>query len=225
MDYMENKIVVIATHRRFYITRANLETLKDYKVVLVVSDTLEANNYKDTGADIVMAPNFPLGAKWQAGIDHASKMDPSHIIIAGSDDILAKGFINRACRSGYEFTGLRQWYILSERILYHLQYLAAGNMPLGGGRVYSKSLLEKVGYKIFDTKRFKLLDDLGWGHALSSKYQLLQSPEILAIKGNWPVMNRLDLNHPNVKLLATYAGEAVNRITKEKFNYDCNRLL
>lgn len=215
-------VIVIATHgqERMKITGANIKSLFPYTVVLVITDINEREYYEGfENVIIVMAANNPLGLKWDAGVQAARNLPHSHIVITGSDDILSKTHIKYATIIDKDFMGLRSWYILHENKLHLLLYVAKGNLPLGGGRVYSKSFLEKIDYKIFDTGKEKLLDDLGWEKAKQGDYYLSLTPELLAVKGNWSVMNKVDLNHKNVKLLHTYENDEMNKILIEQFGY------
>lgn len=221
-----NPIVVIATHQRMQITAMNIRLLHPYIVVVVATDINEAEWYRDyENAEVVLAPNEPLGAKWQAGVDHARKIPHSHIIITGSDDILDKTFIERAKTSGKDFIGLRRWYVWHKATdtLWLFDYLAAGDLPLGGGRCYSKALLESCNYQIFDVTRAKLLDDKGFEIVKKfGNYSLLMEPLILAVKGPWDAMNPFHkhLKSPNVGRLSAWMGEDAKPILKEHFNYE-----
>ena len=147
-------------------------------------------------------------------------MEPSHIIITGSDDILSVDFVSKAISNSCDIYALNHWYITDNTTLWLFKYLAA--QPLGGGRCYSRKFLEGIDYKIFDEGRNKLLDDNGWIRARGRDIVISNEPDILAVKGNWPVMNPLatTMNHPNAKLLATYECDEAKRIMKEKFNYE-----
>lgn len=214
---MINSCVVIATHQRTQITTVNIKQLinQGVKVVLVCSDTIEKSYYENFDIHVVFAPNNPLGAKWQAGVDYARQYDPSHIVITGSDDLLSVGFFEKYC-IGTDFIGFKAWYIWNENKLHLLEYNCY--QPLGGGRVFTKFALDKLKWKLFDNKKNKLLDDYAF-HKSDYSFYNYYHPEILAIKGNWEVMNKVDLKHRNVKLLATYEGQEALKIMKEKFNY------
>lgn len=219
-----NPVVVIATHRRISVTAANIKSLIPYTVVVVVSDPQEGFFLsKMSNAKVIIAPNDPLGAKWQAGVDFARTIPHTHIVITGSDDILAGGFIQTAVYKQTDFIGLRAWYVWHENKIYHLRYVAPDELPLGGGRVYSKEFLQKYDYQIFDKGRKKLLDDLGWEIAKKGNYSLVYSPKILAIKGHWPVMNPLDLRHKNVRLLKIFSGEETKEVLNQ-FDIDAESI-
>jgi hypothetical protein len=201
------------------ITTINIKQLifQGVKVVLVCSDTAEKRYYENFDIHVVMAPNNPLGQKWQAGVDYARQFDPSHIVITGSDDLLSIGFFEKYCHE--QVIGFWAWYIWSIDKLFHLQYFP--NQPLGGGRVYPKKILDSLNWRLFDTTKNKCLDDYAY-KMLGGEYVKNVRPEILAIKGNWPMMNPVDLKHKNVKLLATFEGNEALKIMKEKFSYEPN---
>ena len=213
--------IIIATHKRKVITTANINVLKPYEIIIVASDTDEVEYYRTVGVHVVQHPNTPLGSKWQSGIDHARKLNADKIVVCGSDDILSKHFLESIVSMNYNFIGLRSWYVFHAEKLYHLDYLAPNNLPLGSARVYSKQFLENIDWKVFDPSIDKLLDDNGWLYAKTcSSCLLIDSPEILAVKGNWAVMNRFNPNHPNVKLVRSFNEQESKQIMKEKFNYE-----
>lgn len=221
-----NPVILIATHQRYQITAANIRSLYPLTVVIVVTDIHEADLYRDFhNVIVVMAANEPLGAKWQAGVEAVRKMPHSHLVITGSDDILATGFADQCSSLGYDFIGLRSWYVLFKKRLYHIYYQAKDNLPLGGGRVYSKALLERMDYKVFDTGKHKLLDDQGWEIAKKSKHMLIKSPKILAVKGEWECMNPFNIKHPNIRVVAHYGGEQAKQIIETDFKYDSSGVL
>lgn len=220
--------VLIATHQRLAITSANIRTLQAQslppQIVLVVTDPLEAEFYRSGHEDIhvVEAPNTPLGAKWQAGVEFTRQLLPSHLVITGSDDILCTRFIERFCTPGIAFTGLQQWYVYSPATttLYFFNYMS--RQCLGGGRVYSKQLLDAYNWQLFNTDAVKHLDDQGWDITNPMNRRVIADEGcILAVKGNWPVINPLDvtLKHRNAKLLHQWGGEEARFILDKRFNY------
>lgn len=234
--------VLIATHERIEITTATLCCLRQQtvspKVVLVVSKQDEFDYYTNKFPEIyvVVHPNQPLGAKWQAGVDFARTLDISALVIQGSDDILCKSFIK-----GVEntmdlvgFHGLKEWWIYDPKAkeLYLFEY-ALNDFPLGGGRYYTKELLDCIDWKIFDTTRKSCLDDLGWYAAKSNSEWVIGDEchktdlQILAVKGDWPVMNPLEQTkkHKNAKLIRKIIGTQAETILKQIYNYDPERVL
>jgi hypothetical protein len=208
-----NPIVVIATHGRLEITSYNIKSLLRQsvvpKIVLVVSTLQEKFEYQKAFPDVVLvvSPNIPLGNKWQAGVDIAYEMKSNPLIILGSDDILGDGYVERVCalvRRGHDFIGLYQWFVHYQGKAYFLKYLA--KQPLGGARAYSFKLLENLDGKLFDTKLNRHLDDYAIKKCkeLSIPCKTDDQLTVHAVKGNWPVLNPLNLNHPNVKLISEH---------------------
>ena len=216
-----NPVIVIATDKRIKITTANIKTLAGRTVVVVVSSRSEYNYYSKITPYVVYADNKPLGTKWQAGVDYARTLPHSHIIITGSDDILSVDFINKAIAAGCDLFALNHWYITDFHKLWLFKYMAY--LPLGGGRCYSKQFCEKIDYQLFYKSKNKLLDNHGWNQASGAKIVISPDPDILAVKGNWPVMNPLQktFGHPNAKLIQEFNEVESKIIMKEKFNYEC----
>lgn len=199
-----NPVVLIATHERLAVTKANIESLMmqsvQPKIVLGVSDEREADQYHKwfPEVEIYGATNNPLGFKWQMGVMGAKKLKPDPLIILGSDDFLGVDYIENALvymkMPQIGFLGIKRWYVYAQRCLYLYDYLSA--VPLGGGRCYSFELLEEINWQLFDPEKRVHLDDLGWENARkSSKRSVLVSEikqeglNIVSIKGDWPTIN------------------------------------
>jgi len=216
--------VVIATHKRVPITCANIDSLLKQTVVpnivLVVSKGSEEKLFRENYPTIhvIVTENNPLGSKWQAGIDEAFRLGADPVIITGSDDILERRFVERACLwmdRDFDFIGLKQWYVFFEGKLYRFKYNAY--MPLGGGRVYSRRFLNQAG-PIFDA-RDRHLDDFGWNKVFEANVRRLvwSDPLILSVKGEWDVMNsaRAFFGSRNCQCM----GEFDRIIMQKEFNY------
>lgn len=234
---MKRTAVLIATHARLPITTVTVSLLQKQsvgcKIVLVVSDQSEFDYYTNRfpGIYVVKHENKPLGKKWQAGVDFIRKsLDVSAIIIQGSDDILGADFIEKveeSLKDGVDFVGLQRWWIFDpiKKELHLFDYLP-NEFPLGGGRYYSRRLLDKINWQIFDTSRNTCLDDLGWNKAKAERnWELVRYThgysDILAVKGDWKVLNPLDqtMSHKNAKLIETLRGKDMTNALKELFNY------
>lgn len=213
-------IVLICTDRREEITTANIKSLCLQKpaidIVLVVSDPKEIRYYASLclpNMTIVAHANRPLGTKFQRGVDIAKKMKPKFLVILGSDDILGKDFIKNADRmisSGTHFIGLKQWFIYHQETLFLYQYRP--EIPLGT-RVYSYEMMDKMGGKLFDEGRDRLLDDFGFNAAKKTglKMHIMTNVMgtgmyVISVKGDWPMLNPYSKmkDHPNCELLRTY---------------------
>lgn len=163
-------------------------------------------NFKNT--HIIVAPNKPLGLKWQSGVNYAKKINSDPLIILGSDDVLMPGFVENAIKllSKYDFIGLKRFYVKHAKKLYTIDYKPA--MPIGGGRVYSAKMLDAIKWKVFNPGLNKRLDDFGFDAAIKSGLKVLlvsdiknHGLELVALKGNWPMMNPFNRFHPNISVV------------------------
>lgn len=211
-----NPTIVIATHKRVELTTMLLKNIFQNhpltNVVLVVSDPLELRRYRKIENQllhIVEAENNPLGLKWQKGVDEARRIKANPVIILGSDDELSPDFVVNACnkiKQGYHFIGLRRFKVKHKRKLYTVDYKPA--MPIGGGRVYSAELMDEINWKIFNPGKSRKLDDDGWERALKTQMKMLlitdivgNGMEVIAHKGNWPMLNPFNPYHPNISVV------------------------
>ena len=216
-----NPVVLIATHDRIDITRRNIESLQNQtlkpEIVLIVSLKQDYDAFKDLGIKLVTSHNNPLGLKWQTGVQFAMKLKPDPLILTGSDDILGKTYVERACfhvSNGIDFIGLKSFWQHHKGIAYLCKYLA--NQPIGGGRVYSAKMLRKLGGRIFDVTKSRHLDDYGWMRVFNTAFKKLlimdiesEGMEIHAIKGDWQVMNPFVIHHKNIQLLRQRPSEYI----------------
>jgi hypothetical protein len=217
-----NPVVLICTDKRKDITDKNIRSLYGQSikptVVLIVSDPSEEKHFKTQFPQCIvgMAPNKPLGHKWQFGVRLAQQLKPNPLIITGSDDILGPGFIENSIdmmRQGWEFGGL-SWFWMQkpnakERIMCRYKQR---NWPLGGGRYYSNTLLERMHFRVFDIDRSRNLDNYGFelARGITSKCAIIWEPEnspltITAIKGPWASLNEYDsiMNSRYIDILKT----------------------
>jgi hypothetical protein len=204
---------VIAFKDRHSIVEKNLQLLQKQTIVpaivLVVSnknDVIFALNLKKKYENIFLkiAPNYPIGMKWQEGVFFAKYLNPNALLILGSDDILSLNYIE----DGYnkvgkglgskvgasDLVGSTKWFIYDlNKNLYKLSYKEKEvGIYLGGGRIYSKYFLDKNNWEIFKKLRNKHLDSEGFDKVkiFSNKYEHISGDEfILSIKGNWSMIN------------------------------------
>lgn len=229
-----NPVVLICTHDRPEITTTNIKGLlnQDFKpkIVLVVTSPIEAQYFREKFPDIfvVKHDNTPLGAKWQYGVNQARLLLPNPLIITGSDDLLSPDYIKNSVllmQQGYHFAGLSWFYMyeVKEKRLSTLRYKRQ-DWPIGGGRFYSLTLLEKLNWQLFDTSWRKNLDNKGFLSVKNSgaKYIVYWKPSespfyVLAVKGPWKVMNAADrfYHSPYIDVLETHDQ------AEEKFNSLC----
>src|SRR6478736_3629846 len=156
---------VIASHGRLPIVLQNVyHLLLMGEVVIVVSEKSEYNKLKETlPCHVYLAPNYPLGNKWQYAVSYAKALNPSVLITCGSDDFLSNDFIDNAKRliqKGYDFIGANYWYMTDGVNHYKAKYKKINYFPAGSGRVFTKKCLDAINWRLFDTKANRRLDDM-----------------------------------------------------------------
>lgn len=195
---------VIASHGRLPIVLQNVYNLLLMgEVFIVVSDQEEYKKLKESlPCNVYLAPNTPLGNKWQYAVSYAREFNPSCLIICGSDDFLSSDYVENAMKiidKGFDFIGVNGWWMTDGKDHYKAKYKHRQDFPAGSGRVFTKKCLDKINWQIFDTKRDRLLDDKALYQLKRAiiKTYISQDAEkdglrILAVKGDWDVLNPLE---------------------------------
>lgn len=193
-------VAVMASHERPEITRKAVKALTSQgcEVVLVVSNSRDLDLLQDLNPRLY--PNNPLGSKWQFAVNEARELSPDLLVTCGSDDILNQDYIKNAFKfiaKGYDFVGVSQWYMEDTRKgdIWKAWYLHVPDFPVGSGRVYTKRILDSIGWRIFDVKASRKLDDKGF-FAMGRNAMKYISRDvdadglmITAVKGNWTMLN------------------------------------
>lgn len=208
-----NPTIVMAMWGRRPLVEINLRLLSTKNCQLIVVASIHEDfeflrGLKIPQLHIVPCTNNPLGKKWQAGVDQARTLGANPVIILGSDDFLSDNFIEKASNLSkyYDFIFFDNWFIHEPKSAknYVLRYnmMKHDKSPLGSGRVYSHSYLEKRHWQIFDTGIDVKLDDFAWKNVRHEDKILLNPPDmnILAVKGSWEQLNPIDriLSHPTI---------------------------
>lgn len=206
------------------IVKLNIEQLSKENCTIVVAASIQDDfdflrSLKLPHLQIVPTSNYPLGAKFQQGIDQCRILNADPLIVTGSDDLLSAGYIQRATELAkrHDFICLNHWFIHHPETGkdYRLKYNFT--FPLGGGRVFSKRFLDSKFWQIYDRSLNVKLDDFIW-NTTKFEDQVLFNPDgmnILSIKGSWETMNPID------KILS--AGSITWNYEKEidrHFNFD-----
>jgi hypothetical protein len=190
----------MAMHGRHSLVETNLRLLSQQKCKIVVVATLEEDinflkSLETTSLHIVPHSNYTLGAKWDAGVQKCKELGANPLIIVGSDDFLSANFIEKACELSqkYDFIYFTKWYIFDQISLksYFLRYRMI--FPLGSGRVFSGSFLDRMHWKLFDSGVNHHLDDYVFDN-LTDNDRILMNPDgmsLLAVKGRHETMNPL----------------------------------
>lgn len=208
--------VTIASHGRISIVEQNLTHLlsMNVEVFLCLTDAKERDYLQKLFPKVhfTIAPNYPLGAKWQSVINLARTKNPDYLITCGSDDFLSTDYVDNCIKltyRGFEFVSVNGWYLTDGKKHYRAKYKHLTHFPAGSGRFFTREALDKINYSIFDTKANRLLDDnvLQMVHERKVKTYISQEAEkdgllILAAKGKWEQLNPLSkfLNAPSIKI-------------------------
>ena len=173
----------------------------------------------DAGVHYAQAPNDPLGRKWQAGVDQARMMEPDALLILGSDTWLSNRWVETISKylDEFDLVGKNQWHVCHPMPGLEIEIIQRGyykggsvNHPVGGGRMVSRRILDKVDWQIYDTDQSRGLDTYCiqklWandGRSLVVNHE--SGVKILGIKGPWGQLNGFaNVKHsPNLLKLPT----------------------
>jgi len=206
---------LIATHKRVEITENLVKKLfaeqGDIEIVLAVSLKTEYIHFKNLNnpkLHIILVDNQPLGFKWHKGVKYCQRLNANPLIILGSDDHLSPNFVKNALNilsHKVYFIGFNQYQVLHNKKKYTIDYKP--QIPIGGGRVYSKRLLDIVDWNIFKINYMKHLDDFGFKQVIASglNYMIVRDIKkvdmwVTAIKGSWSMLNPFNPYHPNLHI-------------------------
>lgn len=117
------------------------------------------------GWGYVEYPNYPLGAKWNAGLPALRDLGVDAVLIVGSDDLLNAAAVlryGRALRDGVRYVGLQDLYFYdqpTDRTIHWPGYddERAGESA-GLGRCIHRSYIEAVAWKLWDDEKEHGLD-------------------------------------------------------------------
>ncbi len=218
-------VCLIASHRRHAVLWRAVHSILSFSgnvrvaVAVVVSDKTDFDLVEILAGEldnvfVTTHPNRPLGDKWAAGVAYARKFDPKSLLIMGSDDLVTRGYVPEAFRLtdegrgsegfGFDLVGVREWFLYdadknsaSARRLWKLAYdLSRKGQNLGAGRLYARSALERLDWRIFDTKLNSSLDRFGYERIMKIGGLIHDVPVdhggILSLKGSWDAINPTD---------------------------------
>lgn len=131
------------------------------KVICIGSTPAEEKLCTIAGAEFLMIPdNICLGAKWQYGIDQASRYKPESIMIMGSSDMVQDGWVeamNEELNKGYAMVGTEGIYFLDiqprnkKRMCRWAGYSnGRKGEPIGTGRMISAKALDLINWQVIN---------------------------------------------------------------------------
>lgn len=204
-------VILIASHRRNSVLVKLVEyysnNLTDFKyiVLLVISDDdlsplpLLSEKAKKNLV-IIKSANYPVGNKWQLGVEHAKTLNPKSLMICGSDDFLTPEYIYSAvsmiANGYYGVVGCDSWKVIEiidgVEKLFSIKYTSKSlNKILGAGRLYSRMFLDSCNWTLFEKRFDRGLDYQGIKLALQKNVTigLCENGAVVSVKGEWAMIN------------------------------------
>jgi len=131
------------------------------KVIAIVSegDNENIRLARKHALEVVYHPNGNLPKKWQAGMNVLKNHKFDYFLLMGSDDLVSKKFFTKICEKQYKdkslYFGLRDavaYSVALKKFRYWPGYLSGSRVgeSIGPGRMIHKSLLQKIGYRLFE---------------------------------------------------------------------------
>lgn len=178
-------------HGRERITTATIkvalkQTLPLERLVVIGKTSLEKGVAEKCGVDFFEYKNIPLYEKFQAGLSHLRQFEPDAIILWPSDCWLSPRWLeiagNYIENEGVALVGKPVFHVCcanenSKLVIKKRSYSVGGTRwpePVGGGRVFSKDVLDKLDWKLFikklsDRQNFDLVR-----HVAKGTYKMLE---------------------------------------------------
>jgi hypothetical protein len=126
------------------------------RLVVVGSEGLASIAIAPCDALYVESPNQPLGAKWNVGLLACQLLDVDAVMVTGSDDIINARAIEVLMEGlrGVDWVqpdGAWMWDMETDRHAWM-------RFDPGAGRIYSRKLLERIGWRLWDEEATVKLD-------------------------------------------------------------------
>jgi hypothetical protein len=199
-----NAVLLTAIHGRHLVAAAMLRHAAacaaflaprhTLRIVAVLSeDDIEgmAPVLKAVGANWCIAANKPVSWKWQRGLDYARTFNPDAVCILGSDDFATPAYWSAALdavQAGSEGVGPDSvWMLDSEsgdlgRWQGPQKDADGMRYPCGAGRVFSRDLLDRLGWMLWPFRADIALDAGSWD-VIRSRQGTLANLEVAMIPG------------------------------------------
>lgn len=195
-------ISISAMHGRQEVVEYCLNKMPWMDKYMVYSDDIDGDfllNQFVSG--IAKVPNWPLSNKWNMAIQALRNIDFDAVIILGSDDYIdlnTYSFIQKNM-NGNDVIGFTDIYFEKSGRFYYWEGYSnyRTGEPIGAGRVYSKSFLEKIEYNLYPHVKNKGLDLMAWGQVIKhnakrSIYSIKENGLTLVDVKNGGNMNSLE---------------------------------
>ena len=161
-----------------YYNKLRNELKNDINLILIAcgsefdisKEIAEKNNFI-----YIESTNFPLSQKHNKLFIKSMEFDPDGVILIGSDDFISKNILltYKKIMNSYDYIGIKDFYMINE--ISEIRFWSGyenyrSNEPVGGGRFYKKTLLDKVDWtpwkgleinKSLDYAFSKIIEDIG----------------------------------------------------------------
>lgn len=178
---MTHLCVIVAMWQRHELARLMLDSLaaqaqrlaKRMQLSVVVAGSEQGVSRRiaaNRGAIYVEVENRPLGRKWQAALRRARRLEPTGVMVLGSDNIVNDELLRaRAAmlEMGVDYTGFLDAYQYNphHRTLIHWNgyksrpgKISREGEPIGSSRTFSARLLDKLAWSIWNEDACRGLD-------------------------------------------------------------------
>lgn len=137
--------ILTAVWKRPEVARICFEGIKrlGLPATAVISEESAIELCEEYGIDWVLAPNKPLGFKWNAGMSRALKKQWDYVMILGSDDIVSDSLMSvyEPYLGKYYMVGVDSVYFYCKGQIKKFVYDI--NMSVGAGRMMHRDLVEQ----------------------------------------------------------------------------------
>jgi len=182
-------------------------------LLLVSDDPHDVSIAKQFKCNFLQYKNKPVGEKWQAGVNYVrEKFHPDAVMVCASKNWLTSNWCEVSMKyieEGYDMVGKRLHHMCrlvpKKKIVFITRQ---GYHIVGSGRVYSKSILDKIDWKLFPVHRNSGLDGSCEAKILNLKAKFKHLDDVLdmqivGVRSIWPSITswKRILRATNVKTL------------------------
>lgn len=154
-------------------------------IVLCVGDREDREVCRSSGAEFVEYANYPLGAKWNFGFNRIKKYRPDSVLFVGSSDWVSDNYTEVAepyldefgliGKAGCHFLDISQqgkrlvfWPGYAKAAQTRQDHLQRKDEPIGGGRMISSRVLDKINWQPFESKKDNSMDWFMYNNTLQA---------------------------------------------------------
>lgn len=129
----------------------------DIEIIAVGSEEESEKLCNEIGINYTHHPNSPLSEKWSIGLKECERFNPDVVMTVGSDDLISDSTLEALCQKisdGRMVVGIRDMYIIDAEkntLNYWSGYVEErGNETVGMARCYSREILDKTGFNLWE---------------------------------------------------------------------------